>query len=189
MEHVWKRWWLSACVSLTGSQEAQISFLGVSEGVSGERSIQISGLGKVDPLSQCGWALSRVLSKTREEGGGIFPLFPCLTVGSGTAHLVLCLQSSWVPSLWTWDLTTPRASWAPACRWQMRKFSASIRMQPIPHFTHPHTHSCHTGSGSLGTPNYPTWCGRTIQSNQVLKAQVPALFSLLLPVTFMVRWS
>ena len=160
-------------------------------------SIQISGLRKVDHPPQCGQASPQVLSKTREEAGGIFPLFPCLTVGTGTAHLVLCLQSSCVPSLvpslWTRNLMTPRPSWAPACRWQMGKFSASIHMQPIPYFTHPHTHThthtCHTGSGSLGTPNYPTWCGRSVQSNQVLKPQVPCLCSLLLSVTFMVRWS
>ena len=160
-------------------------------------SIQISGLRKVDHPPQCGQASPQVLSKTREEAGGIFPLFPCLTVGTGTAHLVLCLQSSCVPSLvpslWTRNLMTPRPSWAPACRWQMGKFSASIHMQPIPYFTHPHTHThthtCHTGSGSLGTPNYPTWCGRSVQSNQFLKPQVPCLCSLLLSVTFMVRWS
>lgn len=104
-------------------------------------SIRISGLRKVDHSPQCGQASSQVLSKTREEAGGIFPLFPCLTVGTGTAHLALCLQSSCVPSLWTWDLMTPQPSWAPACRWQMGKFSASIHMQLIPHFTHPHTHT------------------------------------------------
>ena len=113
---------------VTGSPD-QISFLGVFEGVSGEMSIQISGLRKVDHPPQCGQASPQVLSKTREEAGGIFPLFPCLTVGTGTAHLVLCLQSSCVPSLvpslWTRNLMTPRPSWAPACRWQMGKFSAS----------------------------------------------------------------
>ena len=118
-----------------------ISFLGVLEGVSGEMSIQISGLRKVDHPPQCGWASSQVPSKTREEAGGILPLFPCLTVGAGTARLVFCLQSSCVPSLWTWDLTAPQPSWAPACRWQMGKFSASIHMQPIPHYTHAHTHT------------------------------------------------